>query len=128
MLIMMPMPLAFFLLIGNSNACLYISTGIIGTGTGAINVIIAASTSEFIGSPVSFVHQTIVGSNVPIGILLFGYLAAHSYQREGEHDRKICMGVLKCHQLIFTVWGSISFIGTMLSFVLYLRMRRKHSQ
>ncbi|KAL5734484.1 hypothetical protein ACOSP7_032345 [Xanthoceras sorbifolium] len=120
MFMMLPMPVAFFLLMSSSNISHYISTGIIGSSSGAINAIIeSTSTSELLISlSNSVVYRTILPTNIPIGTLLFGHLAALNYQRDDGHN--ICIWGLKCYQLTFIIWGCVSSIGTILSFLLYL--------
>ncbi|CAK7340160.1 unnamed protein product [Dovyalis caffra] len=81
-LLMIPMPIAVFLLL-DGNTCLYISTGILGTCSGAIIAINSTTTSELFGCKNLVVKQTIVQTNISLGTLLFGYLAAINYEREG---------------------------------------------
>nr|XP_034903468.1 protein NUCLEAR FUSION DEFECTIVE 4-like [Populus alba]TKR78450.1 hypothetical protein D5086_0000282330 [Populus alba] len=125
-LLMIPMPIAVFLLL-DSNRCLYISTGILGTCSGALIVINSMTTSELFGSKNSVAKQTIVLTNIPLGSLLFGYLAAINYQSEGAGDHGVCIG-LQCYQKTFIIWGSICFTGTILSFLLHLRTQNLYSQ
>ncbi|XP_050211222.1 protein NUCLEAR FUSION DEFECTIVE 4-like [Mercurialis annua] len=113
-LVLLPMPIAFFLLINNNSSCLYISTGILGTCSGALNVITATTTYELFGLKNFPVKHTIVLTNVPVSILVFGCLHAIP---EGD---EMCIG-LHCFSRTFMIWGSLCFVATVLSFVLHLR-------
>ncbi|KAL9379557.1 hypothetical protein Peur_028039 [Populus x canadensis] len=125
-LLMIPMPIAVFLLL-DSNRCLYISTGILGTCSGALIAINSMTTSELFGSENLAAKQTIVLTNIPLGSLLFGYLAAINLQSEGAGDHGVCIG-LQCYHKTFIIWGSICFIGTILSLLLHLRTQNFYSQ
>lgn len=127
LLMMIPMPLSFYLLISDNNICLYISTAILGACSSAITSIASLKNDELFGQKVSAVSQHIIPANIPIGTLLFGYLAADNYDRESEGKHGICIG-FRCHSNTFVIWATISSIGTILSFVLYLRTRKYHAQ
>lgn len=119
-LLMMPMPVAFFLLISNKPICLYISTGILGTCSGLLNAMSSSTLSELAGRNNNLVvKKTIVLTNIPIGFLVFGYMGAVNYQNEGDNDHGICRGLV-CYYNTFIVWGSLCFLGTVLSFLLHL--------
>ncbi|KAJ0975520.1 hypothetical protein J5N97_017485 [Dioscorea zingiberensis] len=119
--LMAPMAGSFFLLLNNSNACLFISTAIMAMSSGAITSIAVSMTSELFGPKNFGVNHNIVVANIPVGSFLFGYLAAWFYDAQGAHG--LCMGS-KCYQKAFIAWGSICSVGTILSFVLYYRTRR----
>uniref|UniRef100_A0A2C9VMW3 NFD4 C-terminal domain-containing protein n=1 Tax=Manihot esculenta TaxID=3983 RepID=A0A2C9VMW3_MANES len=126
-LLTLPMPVAFFLLSNDSNRCLYISTGILGTCSGALDVISGSTTYEAFGCNNFVVKQTIVQTNVPLGVLVFGCLAAVNYKKEGEGiSHVICLG-LQCYSRSFIIWGYISLVGTILSFILLLRKQNLYS-
>lgn len=125
-LLTLPMPVAFFLLSNDSNRCLYISTGILGTCSGALDVISGSTTYEAFGCNNFVVKQTIIQTNVPLGVLVFGCLAAGNYQKEGEGSHGICLG-LQCYSRSFIIWGYISLVGTILSFILLLRKQNLYS-
>ncbi|KAI9156874.1 hypothetical protein LWI28_013511 [Acer negundo] len=142
MFMMLPMPVVFFMLMSSNNISLYISTGIIGSSSGAISAIIGSpitstSTSSssssssssdqvLISLSNSVVYQPVIlPTNIPIGTLIFGFLAALNYQRDGH---KICFWGLKCHQFTFITWGCACSIATSLSFSLYLRSRKNNLQ
>ncbi|KAJ6433769.1 hypothetical protein OIU84_017467 [Salix udensis] len=126
MLLMIPMPIAVFLLL-HGNGCVYISTGILGTCSGALTAINSMATSELFGCRNLVAKQTIVQTNIPLGSLVYGYLAAINYQNEGGGDDGICLG-LQCYHTTFIIWGSICLAGTILSFLLHLRTRTFYSQ
>ncbi|XP_021684757.2 protein NUCLEAR FUSION DEFECTIVE 4-like [Hevea brasiliensis] len=119
-LLILPMPVAFFLLINDSSRCLYISTGILGACSGALNAISASTMHEAFGCNNFVVKKTIIQTNIPLGLLVFGCLAALNYQKEGEGNHGICLG-LQCYSRTFIIWGSISLAGAILSVILLLR-------
>uniref|UniRef100_A0A5B7ANM2 Uncharacterized protein n=1 Tax=Davidia involucrata TaxID=16924 RepID=A0A5B7ANM2_DAVIN len=126
-LAMIPMPVSFFLLTSDSNICLYISTCILGICSGAINVISASTTSELFGFQNSKIIHNIVLTNIPIGSLLFGYVAALNYDIKGGGNTGKCIGPA-CYSKTFIIWGSICYVGTVLSFVLHFRIQKFHSK
>ncbi|RVX03186.1 Protein nuclear fusion defective 4 [Vitis vinifera] len=95
-LMMIPMPVSFFLLINGSKTGLYISTGILGACSGAIRATTASTISELFGPQNSVVNQNIVLTNIPIGTLLFGYLDVINYETGGGGNYGICKG-FECH-------------------------------
>ncbi|KAJ6806524.1 protein NUCLEAR FUSION DEFECTIVE 4-like [Iris pallida] len=124
--LMAPMASSFFLLLSNSKISLLISTAIIGTCTGAITSIAVSMTSDLFGYEHFSVNHNIVITNIPVGSLLFGYIAARIYDHEGGSGGEgagVCLGV-HCYRMTFLVWGWICSMGTILSFVLYIRTRR----
>ncbi|CAM8949387.1 unnamed protein product [Rhodiola kirilowii] len=126
---MSPISAAFFLLaISSTDASLYLSTTIIGLCTGAIISISVSTTSELFGTKNFSVNHNVVVVNIPIGSFIFGYLAARLYRTEGkgmENDR--CMG-MSCYSKTFLVWGTLSFVGTILAVVLSYRTRKFYNQ
>ncbi|KAJ9543707.1 hypothetical protein OSB04_023414 [Centaurea solstitialis] len=97
-LMMVPMTTAFFLLLNSSNICLYISTATIGICTGAITSISVSTTAELFGTKSFGVNHNVVVTNIPIGSLLFGKMAALLYREQGlTSGNGKCMGV-KCYQ------------------------------
>ncbi|XP_058110552.1 protein NUCLEAR FUSION DEFECTIVE 4 [Magnolia sinica] len=124
---MAPMAGAFFLLLSTTNLSLYISTAIIGVCTGAITSVAVSTTSELFGAKNFSINHNIIVANIPIGSLLFGYSAALLYQKEGNAGNGKCMG-FECYKTTFLVWGFISSLGTLLSFILYIRTRKFYLQ
>ncbi|KAK9057506.1 hypothetical protein SSX86_022342 [Deinandra increscens subsp. villosa] len=125
-LMMVPMAGSFFLLLNDSTLCLHISTATIGICTGAITSISVSTTADLFGSKNFGVNHNIVVSNIPIGSLLFGNLAALLYREQalGSEDGK-CMGI-KCYQTSFIIWGSLCFLGTLLALVLHSRSKKTY--
>lgn len=123
-LMMVPMTVSFFLLLNNSNLCLYISTATIGICTGAITSISVSTTAELFGAKNFGVNHNIVVVNIPIGSLLFGNMAALLYRQQAfANDYGKCMGI-KCYQTSFIIWGSLCFLGTLLAIILHLRSKK----
>ncbi|KAI3667829.1 hypothetical protein L6452_42899 [Arctium lappa] len=123
-LMMVPMTVAFFLLLNSSNICLHISTATIGICTGAITSISVSTTAELFGTKNFGVNHNIVVTNIPIGSFLFGDMAALLYREHGlaNGDGK-CMGI-KCYQTSFIIWGSLCFLGTFLAIILHSRSKK----
>ncbi|KAJ0947718.1 putative MFS transporter superfamily [Helianthus annuus] len=123
-LMMVPMTASFFLLLNNNSLCLYISTATIGICTGAITSISVSTTAELFGTKNFGVNHNIVVSNIPIGSLLFGNMAALLYRKEAlANDNEKCMGI-KCYQTSFIIWGTLCFIGTFLAIILHSRYKK----
>ncbi|KAJ9543389.1 hypothetical protein OSB04_023096 [Centaurea solstitialis] len=123
-LMMVPMTVAFFLLLNSSNICLHISTATIGICTGAITSISVSTTAELFGTKSFGVNHNILVTNIPIGSFLFGDMAALLYREQGlaNGDGK-CMGI-KCYQTSFIVWGSLCLLGTFLAIILHSRFKK----
>lgn len=124
--LMAPMTISFFLLLHSSDLCLYISTAVIGIGTGAITSISVSMTTELFGTNNFSVNHNVVVANIPIGSFVFGYLAAVLYRREGNGDGK-CIG-MDCYRKSFIIWGALCFLGTNLALLLHIRSRNFHSR
>ena len=120
-ILMVPTATSFFLLLSPFKVCLFISTAIIGACTGAITSIAVSMTSDLFGPENFSVNHNLVIANIPVGSLLFGYIAAQIYD-EGGGQRGVCIGV-GCYRTTFIIWGSVCSFGTFLSFILYLRTR-----
>ncbi|MBA0877602.1 hypothetical protein Goshw_007294 [Gossypium schwendimanii] len=122
--LMAPTGAAFFLLLANDTSVLrlYISTAIIGVCSGAITTISVSLTTELFGTKNFGVNHNVLVVNIPIGSLLFGYLAAVVYHKEGNAEGK-CFG-MECYRKTFSLWGTLCFIGTFLALILYARTRK----
>ncbi|XP_076957208.1 protein NUCLEAR FUSION DEFECTIVE 4-like [Bidens hawaiensis] len=125
-LMMVPMTASFFLLLNNNHLCLHISTATIGICTGAITSISVSTTADLFGTKNFGVNHNIVVSNIPIGSLLFGNMAALLYREEAlTNGSGNCMGI-KCYQTSFIIWGSLCFIGTLLAVTLHSRSKKPY--
>ncbi|KAI3742574.1 hypothetical protein L1987_60261 [Smallanthus sonchifolius] len=125
-LMMVPMAASFFLLVIDSNFCLYISTATIGICTGAITSISVSATAELFGAKNFGVNHNIVVTNIPIGSFLFGNMAALFYRGQAlANGNGKCMGV-KCYETSFIIWGSLCFLGSVLAIILHSRSIRTY--
>ncbi|KAA8549481.1 hypothetical protein F0562_001165 [Nyssa sinensis] len=124
---MAPMSGAFFLLLNRSNFSLYISTAIIGMCTGAITSISVSTTTELFGTKHFSVNHNVLIANIPVGSFVFGYLAALLYRKAGNGGDGKCMG-MECYQITFIIWGSLSFVGTLLALILHAQTKKFSSQ
>ncbi|KAL0914949.1 hypothetical protein M5K25_015342 [Dendrobium thyrsiflorum] len=123
--LMVFMSVSFFLPLSSRNVCLFVSTAIIGLGSGAISSIAVSVSSELFGQENFSVNHNIVISNIPIGSFLFGSIAALIYDKggaEGGRMDTLCFG-MECYSKTFIIWGCICSFGTILSFLLYSRTR-----
>ncbi|KAJ8763674.1 hypothetical protein K2173_003146 [Erythroxylum novogranatense] len=126
---MVPMALAFLMLLNGTDTFLFMSTAIIGVCTGAITSMSVCLTLEMFGSKKFGMNHNTVVANIPIGSFVFGFLAALFYHKE-EHSQNSegkCMG-MECYKTTFIIWGSLCCLGTFLSFILHLRTRTFYSQ
>ncbi|KAI3439731.1 Nodulin-like domain-containing protein [Psidium guajava] len=128
---LLPTSVAFSLLAASSNSiALYSSTALIGLSSGFIFAAAVSITSELFGPNSVGVNHNILITNIPIGSLFYGLLAAIVYDantRSGygismvTHST-VCIGK-DCYFLTFVWWGCISVVGLASSFLLFLRTR-----
>lgn len=130
---LLPTPIAFFVLVAVSNEyALQAGTALIGLSSGFIFAAAVSVTSELFG-PNSFgVNHNILITNIPLGSLVYGSLAALIYDANGsssisENDTLfdgavVCMGK-QCYRETFLWWGCISLVGLASSVALFLRTR-----
>jgi hypothetical protein len=132
---LVPTPIAFFLLVASgSEAVLRASTGLIGMSSGFVFSAAVSVTSELFGPNSAGLNHNILITNIPIGSLLYGLLAALVYdanvgssvQSSLLGDSTVCMG-RKCYLQTFLWWGCISLLGLVSSFLLFLRTRQAYS-
>ena len=126
----MPTPLAFFwLAVSGSKIALHTSTGLIGLSSGFVFSAAVSVTSELFGPKSTGVNHNILITNIPLGSLLYGLLAALVYDSNIEISKQknhlfdqilVCMG-RQCYQQTFFWWGCISLVGLACSFSLFLR-------
>ncbi|XP_010536261.1 PREDICTED: protein NUCLEAR FUSION DEFECTIVE 4-like [Tarenaya hassleriana] len=130
---LLPTPVAFFLLASSGHAsALQAGTALIGLSSGFIFAAAVSITSELFGPNSVGVNHNILITNIPIGSLIYGFLAALVYDSHGmskitavASDSVICMG-RECYMLTFVWWGCLSVLGLASSFVLFLRTRRAY--
>eukprot|EP01018_Ginkgo_biloba_P004610 Gb_23375 [translate_table: standard] len=134
-ILMLPMAAAFFLLLTNTSVSLYIGTAVLGICTGAITSIAISTTSELFGLKNFGVNHNLVVVNIPLGSLLFGYIAGLLYDNQAGHQsplkspgsgsyqhRTVCHGT-DCYNDTFLIWGSVCCLGLILSLILSIRTR-----
>ncbi|XP_022747291.1 protein NUCLEAR FUSION DEFECTIVE 4-like [Durio zibethinus] len=128
---LVPTPVAFFLLAASgSEAALLAGTGLIGLSSGFVFSAAVSITSELFGPNSASVNHNILITNIPIGSLLYGLLAALVYdsnvkssiQENLLEEAMVCMG-RECYLQTFICWGCISLLGLISSFLLFLRTR-----
>ncbi|XP_065011789.1 protein NUCLEAR FUSION DEFECTIVE 4-like [Musa acuminata AAA Group] len=131
-----PMPLAFFLLaeVGDTHALLA-GTALIALSSGFIFAAAVCITSELFGPNSLGVNHNILITNIPLGSLLYGLLAALIYDANGKSmvplvlgdGMVLCMG-RKCYAKTFLWWACITMVGLASSLALYLRTRAIYVQ
>ena len=128
---LVPTPIAFFLLAASgSEAALHAGTSMIGLSSGFVFSAAVSVTSELFGPNSVSVNHNILITNIPIGSLLYGLLAALVYdsnvkssiQENLLEEAMVCMG-RDCYLQTFICWGCISLLGLISSFLLFLRTR-----
>lgn len=130
---LVPTPFAFFLLAALGNAAaLQAGTALIGLSSGFIFAAAVSITSELFGPNSVSVNHNILISNIPIGSLVYGLLAAIVYDANGSSglrdvitDSVVCMG-RQCYSSTFVWWGCISVLGLASSLMLFLRTRHAY--
>ncbi|XP_068650359.1 protein NUCLEAR FUSION DEFECTIVE 4-like isoform X2 [Aristolochia californica] len=128
-----PMPVAFFLLATTTDEKAFqIGTGLVGLSSGFIFAAAVSITSELFG-PNSFgVNHNILITNIPLGSLVYGSLAALIYDANGSSSGRhntvlvegaiVCMG-RQCYKETFLWWGCICVVGVASSLALFFRTR-----
>uniref|UniRef100_A0A7N0TTS4 Nodulin-like domain-containing protein n=1 Tax=Kalanchoe fedtschenkoi TaxID=63787 RepID=A0A7N0TTS4_KALFE len=127
---LLPTPVAFFLLAGaESILALQAGTALIGLSSGFIFAAAVSVTSELFGPNSVGVNHNILISNIPIGSLAYGLLAAIVYDSNAgssimpfTSDTSVCMG-RNCYFLTFLLWGCFAVAGLTSSVLLFLRTR-----
>lgn len=129
---LLPTPIAFSLLVASgSMAALHASAALIGLSSGFLFSATVAITSELFGPNSTGVNHNILITNIPLGSLLYGLLAATNYDFNAGKtglletllgEATLCMG-RQCYLKTFIFWGCISLVGLVASFVLFLRTR-----
>ncbi|XP_034568522.1 uncharacterized protein [Setaria viridis] len=132
---LVPMPMAFFLMRKQQDgSTLAVGTALIGLSSGFIFAAAVSVTSELFGPNSIGVNHNILITNIPLGSLLYGQIAALVYDANGQRMRVmdnhtgmidtmiVCMGV-KCYSTTFFVWGCITLLGLASSIVLFIRTK-----
>jgi MFS family permease len=129
------MPAAFFLMWKfHDENTLIAGTALIGLSSGFIFAAAVSVTSELFGPKSIGVNHNILITNIPLGSLLYGQIAALVYDANGTSNTVLdnltgtvdtmimCMGA-KCYSNTFFVWGCITLLGLASSIALFLRTR-----
>ncbi|XP_021725538.1 protein NUCLEAR FUSION DEFECTIVE 4-like [Chenopodium quinoa] len=132
-----PTPIAFFLLTGSGSAlALQTGTSLIGLSSGFIFAAAVSITSELFGPSSVGVNHNILITNIPIGSLVYGLLAAVVYDSDAVNssqgismvtDTLICMG-RHCYFWTFFWWGCLSVFGLFSCVLLFLRTRHAYDR
>ncbi|KAG6504176.1 protein NUCLEAR FUSION DEFECTIVE 4-like [Zingiber officinale] len=127
-----PLPVAFFLLAESGDMdALLAGTALIGLSSGFIFSAAVSVTSELFGPNGLGVNHNILITNIPLGSLLYGLLAALIYDANGKtmapvvllrDGMVVCMG-RKCYAKTFLWWACISLVSLASSLVLYFRTK-----
>ncbi|KAM1909428.1 hypothetical protein ACFX13_038184 [Malus domestica] len=130
---LLPTPVAFLLLASSgSSLALHTGTALIGLSSGFIFAAAVSITSELFGPNSVGVNHNILITNIPIGSLVYGFLAAIVYDSNVSSnlnilrtDSIVCMG-RDCYFLTFVWWACISVLGLGSSVLLFLRTRHAY--
>ncbi|KAI3681158.1 hypothetical protein L6452_35942 [Arctium lappa] len=134
-LAIVPIPIAFLMLVlSDSKIALHIATGLMGISCGFLISTAISITSELFGPKSSGINHNILITNIPLGSLLYGLLAALIYdahifrsKEEVVDGSKVCLG-RRCYKDTFGLWGCISFVGFASSFLLFLRTKAAYEE
>ncbi|CAA3010127.1 Hypothetical predicted protein [Olea europaea subsp. europaea] len=130
-LALIPTTIAFFLLsLSGSKIALIAATALIGLSSGFVFSVAVSITSELFGPNSVGVNHNILITNIPLGSILYGLLAALVYEgnignsQEAvlKDGRMVCMG-RNCYFDTFVWWGFISLFGLASSSLLFLRTK-----
>ncbi|KAJ1273708.1 hypothetical protein BS78_05G005500 [Paspalum vaginatum] len=132
---LVPMPMAFLLMWKQQDvSSLVAGTALVGLSSGFIFAAAVSVTSELFGPNSIGVNHNILITNIPLGSLLYGQIAAMVYDANGQRmtvkDNRtgivdtmiVCMGV-KCYSATFFVWACITLLGLASSIVLFIRTK-----
>lgn len=116
-----------------TSLALHTGTALIGLSSGFIFAAAVSVTSELFGPNSVGVNHNILITNIPIGSLLYGFLAALVYDANAEStpgnfttsDSVVCMG-RQCYFWTFVWWGCISVLGLGSSVLLFLRTKHAY--
>ncbi|XP_020207677.1 protein NUCLEAR FUSION DEFECTIVE 4, partial [Cajanus cajan] len=131
---LIPTPIAFFFLAASDSLlALQTGTALIGLSSGFIFAAAVSVSSELFGPNSVGVNHNILITNIPIGSLLYGFLAALVYDANADStpgnlimsDSVVCMG-RGCYFWTFVWWGCISVMGLGSSVLLFLRTRHAY--
>ncbi|XP_068305953.1 protein NUCLEAR FUSION DEFECTIVE 4-like [Pyrus communis] len=130
---LLPTPVAFLLLaLSSSSLALHTGTALIGLSSGFIFAAAVSITSELFGPNSVGVNHNILITNIPIGSLVYGFLAAIVYDSNVSSnlnilrtDSIVCMG-RDCYFFTFVWWACISVLGLGSSVLLFLRTRHAY--
>ncbi|RXH71118.1 hypothetical protein DVH24_015740 [Malus domestica] len=130
---LLPTPVAFLLLASSSSSfALHTGTALIGLSSGFIFAAAVSITSELFGPNSVGVNHNMLITNIPIGSLVYGLLAAIVYDSNVRSnlnilrtDSIVCMG-RDCYFLTFVGWACISVLGLGSSVLLFLRTRHAY--
>ncbi|XP_065619139.1 protein NUCLEAR FUSION DEFECTIVE 4 isoform X2 [Quercus suber] len=131
---LLPTPIALFLLASSDTAViLHVGTALVGLSSGFIFAAAVSITSELFGPNSVGVNHNILITNIPVGSLVYGYLAALVYDANISpglgnvlmSDSAVCMG-RQCYFLTFLLWGCMSVLGLVCSMLLFFRTRHAY--
>ncbi|GAV71913.1 Nodulin-like domain-containing protein [Cephalotus follicularis] len=131
---LVPTPVALFLLAASGNGmALQAGTSLMALSSGFIFAAAVSITSELFGPNSIGVNHNILITNIPIGSLIFGFLAAVVYDDNVTSGLgigsimtdQVCIGK-RCYFLTFVWWGCLSLLGLACSVLLFLRTRHAY--
>uniref|UniRef100_A0A6V7QXM9 NFD4 C-terminal domain-containing protein n=1 Tax=Ananas comosus var. bracteatus TaxID=296719 RepID=A0A6V7QXM9_ANACO len=134
------MPVAFFLLaeLDDAGCALVIGTALVGLSSGFIFAAAVTVTSELFGTESVGVNHNILITNIPLGSLLYGQIAARVYDANGQAtlwhalfksdlSTIVCMGK-KCYANTFLMLGCITMLGFLCSVALFFRTKSAYDE
>ncbi|GMP62402.1 hypothetical protein CsSME_00024522 [Camellia sinensis var. sinensis] len=136
MLALVPTPITFLLLsLSGSKTALVAATAMIGLSSGFVFAAAVSITSELFGPNSAGVNHNILITNIPLGSILYGLVAALVYDANIDSSNQVvlmgesmvCMG-RECYFDTFVLWGCMSLLGLASSFLLFLRTKHAYDR
>lgn len=125
---LLPTPVAFLLLAASgSGLALRVGTALVALSSGFIFAAAVSITSELFGPNSVGVNHNILITNIPIGSLVYGCVAAVVYDANTSSESAVCMG-RQCYFITFVWWGCMSVLGLASSVFLFLRTRHAYNR
>ncbi|OAY73555.1 Protein NUCLEAR FUSION DEFECTIVE 4 [Ananas comosus] len=122
----------------DAGCALVIGTALVGLSSGFIIAAAVTVTSELFGTESVGVNHNILITNIPLGSLLYGQIAALVYDANGQAtlwhalfksdlSTIVCMGK-KCYANTFLMLGCITMLGFLCSVALFFRTKSAHDE
>ena len=126
-------PTAYFMMAWGGSATVVVAgTAAVGLSSGFFFAAAVSVTSELFGPGSIGVNHNLLITNIPLGSLLYGLLAALVYDANtgvvaSGGGGIVCMG-RRCYSATFFLWGCVSVVGLASSVALFLRTKSAYNR